>query len=434
MNLANVRADNLESINRANKIYQMLQIIDVKSLSDDEQKVIKVSMLNGLIHISSNLGMMNMARTYYDELVDITTDKKFETNISIYARYIYNFNIENYEKAEKIAYEYIKYHENMEEPDDNLINGGYIYLLEVSVALGDFETMEYAKDKFLKVKMKEPKERFTGMLKKIEGLAYEKKGDYAMALKKYNEAIEAFEKVENYENLIFINNKIINIASEISIDIESYVQNLQRYDKLYNKDKRLVEVADSIIKISHQKNNKAKKDLKNELDKNAKLIDFSRKINLIYSAVIICFICITIKVKNEITKRKEREVELEMMVKVDHMTKAYSKEFIFEKTNDYIKLGEKFTFIILDLDDFKLVNEKYGYILGDEILIEFANITKKLIGDDGCLGKFVGDEFIVLLDGKIEHSKFIDIVQETIAKTRYSKANVELTVSGGAIR
>ncbi|MBQ9519841.1 MAG: GGDEF domain-containing protein [Firmicutes bacterium] len=60
--------------------------------------------------------------------------------------------------------------------------------------------------------------------------------------------------------------------------------------------------------------------------------------------------------------------------------------------------GESIVIAILDLDNFKLVNDTFGHLYGDKIIIRFANIISKCIGNRGILGRFGGDEFMILLE------------------------------------
>ena len=56
-----------------------------------------------------------------------------------------------------------------------------------------------------------------------------------------------------------------------------------------------------------------------------------------------------------------------------------------------------FTFALLDIDFFKKVNDKYGHVYGDEVLILFSNLMKKTFRDSDMLFRYGGEEFAVLL-------------------------------------
>jgi len=57
----------------------------------------------------------------------------------------------------------------------------------------------------------------------------------------------------------------------------------------------------------------------------------------------------------------------------------------------------KLTAIILDLDDFKQVNDRFGHLVGDQVLVHVANLAKAVLRDTDILVRYGGEEFLVLL-------------------------------------
>jgi len=86
------------------------------------------------------------------------------------------------------------------------------------------------------------------------------------------------------------------------------------------------------------------------------------------------------------------------------MNKRAITEFAISKTSAYNAGDEKgiLYFIILDIDNFKLVNDTYGHMFGDEIIFKLANALKKAIGQRGVAGRIGGDEFLILLENIME--------------------------------
>jgi diguanylate cyclase (GGDEF)-like protein len=63
------------------------------------------------------------------------------------------------------------------------------------------------------------------------------------------------------------------------------------------------------------------------------------------------------------------------------------------------KAGRPFTVFMCDLDHFKQKNDTYGHQVGDRVLVEAATIIKQRVGKDGLVGRYGGEEFIVMLPG-----------------------------------
>lgn len=83
----------------------------------------------------------------------------------------------------------------------------------------------------------------------------------------------------------------------------------------------------------------------------------------------------------------------------DSLTELYNRRYFTEK---FEKLFEdnchsSVTLILINFDDFKLYNELYGSNGGDDILILFADILKKIIGSRGLIGRYSGKEFSICL-------------------------------------
>lgn len=435
MNLAYVKNNYVEGINRANEIYEILQTPNIQGVSEQGQKGIKTNVLNGLINISAKLGMTEMSKTYYDELVEITKENEmFEDNIAIYAKFAYNYTIGNYEEAKKYALKYIEYTKEIEPENEEAINSSYTYLLDVAIELEDFKLAKEAFEKVLATSVAKENMLIKGTLEKLKGVAYERVDKYDESFESYKNALKCFEEIKDYENLTLINDKIISLADNIKIDVEPYIQNLEEYKLSYNKDVIIGELADSLTKTAYKKNEEENLRINNELARNSRLTNISKQINLVYLSIIVLLAFMAKKLKSEISTRKSKEKELEKMVRTDYLTKAYSKQFIFDKTKEYIFGKKNFTFIIFDLDNFKRVNDNYGHTFGDEILVEMIRTIKNTLGNNGYVGRFGGEEFVIVLKDGVDPNKFIESMRFDIANIEYSIKDFKATISGGALR
>lgn len=83
---------------------------------------------------------------------------------------------------------------------------------------------------------------------------------------------------------------------------------------------------------------------------------------------------------------------------LDPLTGLYNKAAIKEIATDAISDPTQIiTYIMLDLDHFKEVNDTYGHMFGDEVILNVARIIKEIVGKKGYVGRVGGDEFFVVL-------------------------------------
>ncbi|WP_226085500.1 sensor domain-containing diguanylate cyclase [Mesobacillus sp. S13] len=91
--------------------------------------------------------------------------------------------------------------------------------------------------------------------------------------------------------------------------------------------------------------------------------------------------------------------ELEKMVVTDHLTKLYSRGYLDEKMNLSMLEDQQGTFILIDIDNFKSVNDQYGHQIGDEVLIQLARqIVNNIRGTD-IGARWGGEELAIYLPG-----------------------------------
>lgn len=85
----------------------------------------------------------------------------------------------------------------------------------------------------------------------------------------------------------------------------------------------------------------------------------------------------------------------------DYLTGAHSRRQLDEYIKYRIKLAKKikgFTIAMIDMDDFKYINDKYGHHEGDQALINFVKLVKKSIRGNDFIARFAGDEFVIVFD------------------------------------
>ena len=115
------------------------------------------------------------------------------------------------------------------------------------------------------------------------------------------------------------------------------------------------------------------------------------------------FIIFTYSIIGKINYTKELEEakeELIILSSTDYLTKLYNRkkiDSVLEENENFFKRYEDdFSIILLDIDDFKKVNDKYGHLSGDEVLVSISNILTEFTREVDVVGRWGGEEFIII--------------------------------------
>jgi diguanylate cyclase (GGDEF)-like protein len=96
------------------------------------------------------------------------------------------------------------------------------------------------------------------------------------------------------------------------------------------------------------------------------------------------------------------------------------------------RCGERAAVLVLDLDHFKRVNDEHGHLVGDSVLAAVATAVRAEVRDDDLVGRFGGEEFVVLLRGVDDDRSRAEAVAERIRR-RVARLDVEVPAPHGAV-
>ncbi|MGZ5111816.1 MAG: diguanylate cyclase [Usitatibacter sp.] len=95
------------------------------------------------------------------------------------------------------------------------------------------------------------------------------------------------------------------------------------------------------------------------------------------------------------------EAEAARLATMDPLTGAYSRRTFHEIAERELsrarRAGQPLSIVMLDIDHFRAINEKYGHRIGDEVLQRFADVVRSALRKEDMLVRFGGEEFLVLL-------------------------------------
>lgn len=92
--------------------------------------------------------------------------------------------------------------------------------------------------------------------------------------------------------------------------------------------------------------------------------------------------------------------QLEIMSKTDSMTGLYNRETLNEDLAERIaavqRVGPEFGIVLFDIDDFKVINDTYGHLVGDRVLLEIVDLIERALPQSCPMYRWGGEEFIIL--------------------------------------
>ena len=145
------------------------------------------------------------------------------------------------------------------------------------------------------------------------------------------------------------------------------------------------------------------------------------------------------------TELRERVSSASRMATRDHLTQSFNRRYMMEclskEKTRADKSGTTFSVCIFDLDHFKDLNDRYGHLVGDEVLSAFAYLARQelratdvidLDSEGRCFGRFGGEEFMCLLPSTAEDGarKCAERLRVATAEKEF-RGGVRVTLSAG---
>ena len=109
----------------------------------------------------------------------------------------------------------------------------------------------------------------------------------------------------------------------------------------------------------------------------------------------------TFGIAHDVTARKKVEKTVYRKASYDYLTGLPNQQLFYDRLSLAIKQAHRnkkiFAVMFLDLDDFKEINDGYGHVVGDQILIETASRLRSTLREGDTVARIGGDEFVLLL-------------------------------------
>lgn len=151
-------------------------------------------------------------------------------------------------------------------------------------------------------------------------------------------------------------------------------------------------------------------------------------------------------IRKETEQLKTIQQQLKQMAITDPLTGMHNRRYVIKRLEDeFAKMsrqkervsGNGIGCIMIDVDDFKLVNDEYGHFTGDDVLCEIARRISIAVRQYDIPGRFGGEEFVVVLPD-VSQAEVMPVAERILAQInaepfRVAKASKNITVSIGQI-
>lgn len=143
-------------------------------------------------------------------------------------------------------------------------------------------------------------------------------------------------------------------------------------------------------------------------------------------------------VSDESVGHASTAMEIMNELQYDSLTGVYNKKTITEYAKKRIaeEKEKRIVIAILDVDNFKSVNDTFGHLYGDKVLARVGGRLKEIVGEDGVIGRIGGDEFMIVFNGLDDDQVFRGMLRAIRTQIKWEFAedfeNLSITCSIGA--
>lgn len=159
---------------------------------------------------------------------------------------------------------------------------------------------------------------------------------------------------------------------------------------------------------------------------------FMLRFPFLFGGIYALSILIELVHEETIKKLSAAEEKYKKLYRHDELTKLYNRYGFLERTNKKIEEGKLIspTFMILDIDNFKKVNDTYGHLTGDTVLKHVADVIDERLNDSGCIYcRWGGEEFTMFIYDGRDCATLAEELRNKIQENSVPAYDKEITVT-----
>ncbi|MGL5616928.1 MAG: tetratricopeptide repeat-containing diguanylate cyclase [Sarcina sp.] len=394
-----------ESFSYANKTLNLLEKNTDDIFNDSDIIETESTIYSIFTIIYSEFKLKDNALYYYNKILELEANNKISNGTlekSSYAKMCYGESVEDYEIIKREANKtYELALENDKRGNTNFADASFLNIALAEVKLGNLEEgiekLKIAEIFFNAVN----DEHSLGFCYVVYGDYYKQKNNYQLAREYYKKAVKEMEKINDKEKIKVILNELIDLGELEGIPLTEEYKKYYEIMELDKTESGINEVLEESLMINEAIN-------KNRVDIIMKEKSKSITMNGILTMITIVLIILCGVISRLYKNRRLNEAKLEELINKDYLTGVRTRDYGFKMIDQLVKDKVNFSIAIVDIDNFKKINDNYGHILGDEVLKLVANKIKEAIGEENIVIRFGGEEFIVVFKNlSKEEGKFI---------------------------
>jgi len=130
---------------------------------------------------------------------------------------------------------------------------------------------------------------------------------------------------------------------------------------------------------------------------------------------------------------REQTKVLRKQARRDSLTQIYNHKVLIDKLEETLLGGGTTSILMIDIDFFKEVNDTYGHVIGDEVLVDLSSLLLQSIRFEDVAGRYGGEEFMVILkDTDLEVGYMIaERIRMDVMNYKFTNQELNITISIG---
>ncbi|QIR15863.1 sensor domain-containing diguanylate cyclase [Shewanella aestuarii] len=101
----------------------------------------------------------------------------------------------------------------------------------------------------------------------------------------------------------------------------------------------------------------------------------------------------------DITEQYQLQQRLEHLANIDELTQLFNRRAFIEKFTKYrhqFEVNHPYYCLLMDIDNFKVINDTYGHLVGDQVITSLASVCQKCCTEEDILARWGGEEFVMV--------------------------------------